>query len=534
MSQINLAAKQFSQLNDIVLNNDQKQAVDLIIKRIKLGKNFLLCGKGGTGKTTVLKAVVAELEKQCRGISLDIQAAAFTKPAVAVLRSRAGFKTAATIYKCLGKREDDWDAGELQFTAPDANLGIFNKKIYIIDECSYVDGRLFAEINNSFSHSVILWVGDHCQLHKPKAIGGSSPVFDKFFADPDSFFELKQIMRQKDNSRISELGEIVRRLINATDIDQLAATKTLFDKSPHVWTDGADVKIVKRSEIIERFKNSIDSTNYALNPIRGVFLGFSRNNIAAIEAKLGPWFSLGRLVISDNYALDFQRRKILTGEYYTQEGEHRYSYSKVSFDNNAKAIIQSIEEVILLGCRFYKVNLQTVVDALDPVTFENKVIQGECVEVLYPYDQNAYKEWFRTRRDKCLALRHIKLSNNCASIIAASARDCVDIYYKNVSQGGALYEDTTPCHITGDDGEKQSTKTLYEVLFNDLVKSVCTLRNGYAMTVHKSQGSDYSRVIIDLKDIRRSINLPDTTPDYALRLLYVAITRARDLLYIAV
>lgn len=534
MSKVNLEVKQADQLNDVALNNDQKHAVDLIIKRIKSGKkSFLLCGKGGTGKTTVLKAVVAELEKQHHFASIDIQAAAFTKAAVAVLRSRAGFKTAATIFKCLGKREEDWDAGELQFSAPDSRIGIFGKKLYIIDECSYIDGRLFTEINKSFAGSFVLWVGDHCQLHKPKAIGGSSPVFDTFFADPDSFFELKQIMRQKDSSRISELGELVRRLINAQDIDTVAATRTLFEKSPHVWTNGIDVKIEKRSEILSRFKSSVESPNYALSPIRGVFLGFSRKNIAAVEAALGNWFAVGRLVITDNYAADYKRRDVITGEYRTKDGELKHSRSKAAVDNNCKAIIQSIEPVVLLGCNFYKVELQTLTDALDTITLENIVVRGSLVEVLYPCDESAYKEWFRARRSKCLALKNSKPDNKNASITAETTRECVDIYHKNVSRG-ILFEDNTPCIIQGNDSEKSSTKTLYEVLFNDLVKSVCTLRNGYAMTVHKSQGSDYSRVILDLYDIKKALYLPDVSPDYTLRLLYVAITRARDILYIAV
>jgi hypothetical protein len=49
------------------------------------------------------------------------------------------------------------------------------------------------------------------------------------------------------------------------------------------------------------------------------------------------------------------------------------------------------------------------------------------------------------------------------------------------------------------------------------------LRQPYASTVHKSQGSTYGKVFVDLSDIGRC-NIPDATA----RLLYVAVSRASD------
>ena len=48
------------------------------------------------------------------------------------------------------------------------------------------------------------------------------------------------------------------------------------------------------------------------------------------------------------------------------------------------------------------------------------------------------------------------------------------------------------------------------------------LRPVHASTVHRSQGSTYEKVFVDLTDIGRS-----TRRDVLLRLLYVALTRAR-------
>ena len=56
-----------------------------------------------------------------------------------------------------------------------------------------------------------------------------------------------------------------------------------------------------------------------------------------------------------------------------------------------------------------------------------------------------------------------------------------------------------------------------------LQETVADIRPPYACTVHKSQGSTYKRVLIDLNDIGRC-NIPG---DVA-RMLYVAISRASD------
>jgi len=53
--------------------------------------------------------------------------------------------------------------------------------------------------------------------------------------------------------------------------------------------------------------------------------------------------------------------------------------------------------------------------------------------------------------------------------------------------------------------------------------SIADIRPPYACTVHKSQGSTYKRVLIDLSDIGRC-----NVPDDVARMLYVAVSRASD------
>ena len=60
-----------------------------------------------------------------------------------------------------------------------------------------------------------------------------------------------------------------------------------------------------------------------------------------------------------------------------------------------------------------------------------------------------------------------------------------------------------------------------------LKNSMADLRHPYAITAHKAQGSTYDVVFIDLQDIFTNKNYEEIK-----RLLYVAITRARDKIYI--
>lgn len=63
-------------------------------------------------------------------------------------------------------------------------------------------------------------------------------------------------------------------------------------------------------------------------------------------------------------------------------------------------------------------------------------------------------------------------------------------------------------------------------LVYELQENFCDLRPAYASTVHKSQGSTYDTVFIDLNDLHEC-----TVGDTYRRLLYVAMTRARKKVY---
>jgi hypothetical protein len=61
----------------------------------------------------------------------------------------------------------------------------------------------------------------------------------------------------------------------------------------------------------------------------------------------------------------------------------------------------------------------------------------------------------------------------------------------------------------------------------DVKNQVADLREPMAMTIHKAQGSTYDTVFLDLESF-----IACRSPDTAARLLYVALSRARDRVYL--
>jgi exodeoxyribonuclease-5 len=70
--------------------------------------------------------------------------------------------------------------------------------------------------------------------------------------------------------------------------------------------------------------------------------------------------------------------------------------------------------------------------------------------------------------------------------------------------------------------EDQQRREAWVEFFEFKDEAFCDLRPIHSSTVHKSQGSTYETVYVDLSDIGRN-----TRRDVLLRLLYVALTRAR-------
>lgn len=175
------------------LTEEQNQGVDLVRHwmTMELGKQeFKLGGYAGTGKTTLIKAVMEAL-----GRDFHIEICAFTGKACSVLR-RKGLHHAGTMHSLM--YDCHKENGVFFFTKRARMEG--DPDLVIVDEASMVSTSLYNDLK-SFGKK-ILFVGDPGQLEPV----GDNPNLMKH---PD--FVLSKIHRQASQSPIITLASDIRQ-----------------------------------------------------------------------------------------------------------------------------------------------------------------------------------------------------------------------------------------------------------------------------------------------------------------------------------
>jgi len=219
---------------EIVLTQSQQHAFDKFKEFIDSDKKvFILKGYAGTGKTTLLKFFVVELQKQKKKFEL----LASTGRAAKIMRDKIGLG-ANTIhgaiyrYKDLNKDLDELFKGDKEPPKVDSTGQLFltfevvaipdelqTECIYIVDEASmvgdkkdetpnqaiYGTGRLLNDLININHSGKYIFVGDNCQL--PPVKGDISPALSLSYIKEKHNIEgvavqLTEIKRQTNDNDI--------------------------------------------------------------------------------------------------------------------------------------------------------------------------------------------------------------------------------------------------------------------------------------------------------------------------------------------
>lgn len=214
-------------------------------------KIFLLCGYAGTGKTTLVSALVRTMEQLGRKTVL----LAPTGRAAKVFSTYSG-KSAYTIHKWIYRQKSILDASQFSLME---NRAV--NTLFIVDEASMISnagvsnfgsGALLddlVEFVYSGNGCSLLLLGDMAQL--PPVGEELSPALSEdylrsMFLDVTAV-ELTQVMRQLDGSGI---------LYNATNLREIVCNGDSFSL-PKIKLDGfADVCRVQGDELIEAIESS--------------------------------------------------------------------------------------------------------------------------------------------------------------------------------------------------------------------------------------------------------------------------------------
>lgn len=200
------------------LTEKQKEGLELALKRFKDGCQYTtIAGYAGTGKSTLVKFIIAALAQEGIDPEEDVVYTSFTGKATQVLQKK-GNKNVSTLHKLLYKHYP-LPNGEYR----KKRIEHLDYKVIVVDECSMVPKSLFKDLAKH-TYVYIICLGDPGQL---PPINSDE---DNHLLDNPHIF-LDEIMRQAAESEIIQLTMKIR---NNEKID---------------YIQGKEVQVIHKSDL---------------------------------------------------------------------------------------------------------------------------------------------------------------------------------------------------------------------------------------------------------------------------------------------
>ena len=210
----------FCKTRKIDLSEEQALAVGRVV-----GEKFsILTGGPGCGKTTTTQVIV----KLAEAMGLKVLLAAPTGRAAQRMGEVIG-RESKTIHRLLEWKGGDFKKNESQ---------PLDTEFLIVDECSMLDISLTASLLKAVpQESRVLFIGDADQL---PSVGAGNVLRDIISADTVPCFRLTQIFRQARESKIIQYAHQINR-------GEMPWVISPF-KKPSVWQDGSDCLFMDSDE----------------------------------------------------------------------------------------------------------------------------------------------------------------------------------------------------------------------------------------------------------------------------------------------
>lgn len=473
------------QNKNLKLTNSQQEAFNKMLQFIndKEAKIFILKGYAGTGKTTMLRKLIEELETRKDSFSL----LASTGRAAKILANATGMNTHTVhgeIYKFtdlnqnLEKVASDRETHEVDATGQlFLNFGLSPKEYlptsqvekfyyYIVDEASMISdiedktatqalfgsGKLLNDLMNYDKFGKFIFVGDFCQL--PPVTQDFSPALSASYLTSEYKVkvyeaELTQIVRQEQNNDITLSAQRMRKLYHSPQPWKWAKFPMLGYKNIHV--------LGSQTELINRYISQVKQKSYN----NATLLCFSNKQCDLTTQILRPSFGHYSQQIEKGDLLLVTQNNLLSG---LMNGD-----------------LVTVNEVVIkerrAGLTFLKVSVKELFTGKD-------YSQLMIADILYGTQTNLtqpqQKELF------------------------------IDFYYR-----------------MKDIGIKQGSKLFKEMMMADPYLNALRAVFGYALTCHKAQGGEWDYVFLDIPK-----SVPVMQKPYVYQWVYTAMTRARKELYI--
>lgn len=242
----------------VFANEGQTQALDLLTDFLNSNEQeFVLMGRGGTGKTTIIKKIVEEYKKQGR----QVLGIAVAHKAKKVLGKSIGNHSVKTIASALAIKLNE-QTGEFTpdvYLRKTGKLPIKGKDLIIVDEASMVSDEMHKELMQlKESGAKIIYMGDPAQL-PPVGSEKNSSTFDV-----KNQYTLREKMRQAATSPILNVGTEVADNIESNNpklvaIQDRTSRYDDVSKSQTIFTDNENFVI---DSIVADIKNANNNPDY--------------------------------------------------------------------------------------------------------------------------------------------------------------------------------------------------------------------------------------------------------------------------------
>ena len=524
---------------ELTLTKEQKKVYDSLINFIKSEKEkeLLLLGFAGTGKTTLITKIINDLikTKLCRRIVIS----APTHKAVNLAKSKLFASNndptlssnidIMTVHRLLSYQNYIDSSGEVYYAkgTVDSNWSIYD--LVVVDECSMLSNQIIDDISNelkkpSNSKLKVIYVGDSCQL--PPVNQSQSNIFTGNIKT----LTLDKIIRTNSNN-IMQLSNGHRKWITSNKDDDMPYLRDYEDdritlhssEQVNKWLDKF-VCVIKKQDTNTDTNTDINMTdpndlenNVILtwtNKKCNKYNDYVRHKM--FNKKQLAKYELGEILIFN----DFHRTlmKSLPSDTINQE-ETDVEHKIVSFYTS--------EQIKLTGIREDKFRFEKIKNLKSTDLPEE--IAGKFIKIITDINKVLTTTTFNVYYMEVQKMSELKNKGEKPIYDILSIHHNSEVNYNKLKE---YFEDQmvklkNSCHKMNTVDKK--INRIWKDWQMNVMDRFAQLNYGYAITVHKSQGSTFKNVFIDIMDIFENRNQTER-----LKCLYTAITRSSNSLELLV
>ena len=263
----------------VFANEGQKEALDKLDSFMastgKEDEAFVLVGRGGTGKTTIIKKILRNVTNK------KIGGATVSHAAKDVLGESIGKDKVYTLASLLGiKLNETTGTFEIDtYNRSKSGIPIQKLDLIIIDECSMVSDKLFEEIMRYKKPGAkIIFMGDNVQI--PPVEQETDSITFKANKNPNNFAELTEPMRFSAENPIFALSYIIADNVEASEskvyaIPNTSRVTTLKEDTGVVFTNEESKAL---SMLVEDIRQEIEKETPNTKAVKAVTFNNEANN----------------------------------------------------------------------------------------------------------------------------------------------------------------------------------------------------------------------------------------------------------------